>query len=298
MSSATYRKAYERVYRMAILGITGALRTTPTIAMGALLGLPPPHITVEEEAWRAALRLRHLGLWKRTGLGHTVILNRQGAPRTALEQSGDRCTSRFQFNRVFRVTYPLRETWANNPDRILSPKGPVWYTDGSKTETGTGAGFWCGGPRTSRSLALEPTATVLQTEMYVLLACARHILSMGYKGKHIYICSDSRTALKHLDACVVRSVLTWDCITVLSRLAKDNRVSLVWVPGHSGIQGNEIAHNLAKEGASRQPSDEGFLPGLRPGLIRCLSKQWTVVRFADLCDRTPGMAHSKGHRKT
>jgi hypothetical protein len=38
---ATVKKRLSRIQRLACLGITGVMRTTPTRAMEALTGLPP-----------------------------------------------------------------------------------------------------------------------------------------------------------------------------------------------------------------------------------------------------------------
>jgi hypothetical protein len=43
---------------MVCLGITGAMRTAPTVTMEALLGLPPLHLQVEAEAKIGNYRLR------------------------------------------------------------------------------------------------------------------------------------------------------------------------------------------------------------------------------------------------
>jgi len=43
---------------------------------------------------------------------------------------------------------------------------------------------------------------------------------------------------------------------VLEKLCGSNKVTLVWVPGHHRIQGNEEANKLAKEGINGVPSDK------------------------------------------
>lgn len=293
LGKANRRKEVDRVYRLACLGITGAMRTTPTPAMGALLNLPPPSVTIEAEAWKTALRLWHLGAWIRYSKGHSAILQRAGAPKVELTLGVDRCPNWYHFELPFKVTLSDREAWEEDRERLLAPKGLVWYTDGSKTGTGSGAGVWCDGPRTEISLALGPSVTVLQAELFALVTCTRKILDRGYKGRHIYICCDSRSALRSLQACVIRSELVKACVGLLTQLSRNNKVKLLWVPGHRGIPGNERAHNLTREGATRRRADEGCRIGLSDSHISSLTRTCVSERFADLWANAPGMRHAK-----
>jgi hypothetical protein len=43
---------------------------------------------------------------------------------------------------------------------------------------------------------------------------------------------------------------------VLEKLSKCNKVTLMWIPGHQGIPGNEEADRLAKEGAVEVPPNQ------------------------------------------
>jgi hypothetical protein len=57
---------------VACLGITGAIKTTPTAAIEILLGLPPLHMQLEAEAMIGSYRLSCSEQWKpkSEGFGH------------------------------------------------------------------------------------------------------------------------------------------------------------------------------------------------------------------------------------
>lgn len=48
----------------------------------------------------------------------------------------------------------------------------------------------------------------------------------------------------------INSKLVWECNQFVMKLAKQNRIQLVWVAGHTGFDGNEIADHLARQGSS------------------------------------------------
>jgi hypothetical protein len=68
----------------------------------------------------------------------------------------------------YRVT---REEWANCPGTPPMVKGLVWYTDGSRTAEGTGAGVYGQSVNRRFSIPLCKHATVFQAEVYAILAC-------------------------------------------------------------------------------------------------------------------------------
>ena len=130
-----------RIQRLACLGITGAMRTTPTRAMEALICLPPLEMIVQGEARMAAHRLWSLGCWSylHPNKGHSSILKR-------LQQSdpilniGVVMRPAFNLEPKYRVTMLTREDWTLGSGPPLEIKGLVWYTDGSRMKEGTWAG--------------------------------------------------------------------------------------------------------------------------------------------------------------
>ena len=64
---------------------------------------------------------------------------------------------------------------------------------------------------------------------------------------NIYILSESQGVIKGLDSFHMNSELIWDHHQPLVKLAEHNRIQLVWVPRHMGIDGNNIAHQLGRQ---------------------------------------------------
>jgi ribonuclease HI len=97
--------------------------------------------------------------------------------------------------------------------------------------------------------ALRNTPTVFQADVYAIKACAVKNLDMGCGNRNIYVLSGSRAAIKALNNYQINSKLIWNCHQSLVKLDKHNRVQLIWVPGHEGIEGNGTADQLAKLGS-------------------------------------------------
>ena len=86
-----------------------------------------------------------------------------------------------------------------------------------------------------------------------MIQCAQLDTLRCRHNTSIVICSDSQAALKSLQAAKVTSALVAETMAALKKLAIFNSVRLVWVPGHSGIPGNEEADWLAARLASLTP---------------------------------------------
>jgi hypothetical protein len=135
--------------------------------------------------------------------------------------------------------------------------------------------------------------TVFQTEIYAILKCACEDITSAYRNKWILIFSDSQAALRALSGLKVTSELVVECLNTLSELAGLNEVTLVWVPGHCGICGNEEADKLARQMSAMQLT--GPEPAL--GIPKCLAREairtWIINQHHRTWKDLPGHRHGK-----
>jgi hypothetical protein len=121
-------------------------------------------------------------------------------------------TNNSRLNYGIGVLYPLRQG------------SLIWYTDGSKTDEGTGTEVYGHGMRQKCSFSLG--RSVFQAIVYAIKACAEENTKRGYRNRNIYILLNSQAAIKALDNCKIYSRLVWDCHQSLMTLAVCNKVYL------------------------------------------------------------------------
>ena len=128
------------------------------------------------------------------------------------------------------------------------------YTDGSRTENGSGAGYviyYKNKPVAHASIKLNDEATVFQAEIIALKKAAEYI-RMNMEPRYGKILSDSQAALFALLSLkneTSKSMTVLETVEELEHLALRANVRLAWVKAHVGIEGNEYADSAAKLGA-------------------------------------------------
>jgi len=260
--TASAKRKLSRVQRLACLGITGAMCTTPTNAVDALICLPPLDLVVQSEARSAVHRLWSLGCWSylHPNRGHSSILMQLQQSDPMFNMGVDIMRPAHNFEPRYGVTMLTREDWTKATGAPSAVKGLVWFTDGSRAGEGIGAGVYRQLVGRRLRFSLGRYATVFQAEIYAILACVYEIQSQNRPEKYVSICSDSQVALKTLKAIRTTSPLVHQCQKALNDISIQHVVGLFWVPGHAGIRGNEIADGLVRGGTALR-----FL-GLEPAL--------------------------------
>ena len=150
-----------------------------------------------------------------------------------------------EFNRLYKTSTPNGDAIKRKISSLPS-HAMTWYTDGSKTLRGTGAGIV--GPRFNYRGALSSQNTVFQAQAWAIEICAIECLRRKYKNTEIYIISSSQAVIMALCKSNFNSKLIYSCHQSLNRVACDNKLMILWAPAHENIKGNIKARDLARAG--------------------------------------------------
>jgi hypothetical protein len=193
---------------MASIAVTGAMKTTPGAALKVLLNWTPLHLKVEEVATFSAYRLAASGLWvNHFKLSRHTELNRKLGKNSSFWRNSDKMKANFVFNHAFSVIIDKREElkldlYEESRDKILA------FTDGSKSDEGTGSGILVAELDIVLSVNVGKDATVFQSEVKAIEICAKELFDKGVEGRAIHICSDSQAALMALKSNKISSRTT------------------------------------------------------------------------------------------
>jgi hypothetical protein len=93
------------------------------------------------------------------------------------------------------------------------------------------------------------------------------------------------------------SKLVWNCHQSLVKLAEHNRSQPIWVPGHTGIYGNEMADQLASQGSSRPLTGPEPALGMSAKVAREVITGWTNKKHKEYSQSIHVQKQAKGFLK-
>ena len=277
----------QRLQRLALLPMSPVRSQTPTAGMEVLANITPLTVTIKELSSRAYLRIKpYLTNWDDLGRG-----NLRGHLHHVKKRVGDLNLDLNNLDKIPPTFQPKNSLNIIVSDFGSTPPPPpnslLFYTDGSKTPEGIGAGFAVYQMDTAQrsfnlihsdSFKLPSYATVFQAEVEAINQGARFALDIttstpnnlslyGDLSHHeLYFIGDNRASLIAISNNLAKSRTVLNCSTNLSLLNRTHKITLHWIKAHSGQEGNERADHLAKQGTliPIPPNPPPNIPNLLP----------------------------------
>jgi len=258
----TVQNLLNKVQRAACLAITSAFPGTPTAALETFLNIPPLHIHLQAVATLGVHRMQVKNRWR----GNNLLI---GSMKSHVDQGSallrneeiyslpvDWCERSPNLSRRFSTRIPNRSEYADHPTLdVIETEGELnCFTDGSKTDSGTGAGYIIRGKDLSedKAIPLGTFPSVFQAEITAIDEVSSRLIHGGITNHRITIYSDSQSGILALTANFIFCKTVKSCRDRLLDLSRDNEVTIQWIPGHAGLTGNELADARARE-ASETP---------------------------------------------
>jgi ribonuclease HI len=105
---------------------------------------------------------------------------------------------------------------------------------------------------------------------------------------------DSQVAIKALGKYQITLKLVWDCHQFLTQLVRHNRVQLIWVPGHEGVVGNEMADQLARTGSEHPFTKPEPACSISIGVAKKSARNWMITNHKNHWESVTGLKTGKG----
>ena len=293
-NQVTIQNKLNKIQRLACLSISGAFKTTPTLAMETVLNILPLHVDIKREALKSAVRLRNTGLFiDNFSGGHRSIFKLLSPASPLLSTLSDRIIPQLIIEKRFTIHIPVSREWSGVWPFTRPPNTITIFTDGSKIRNMAGAGIFCEYFSWEISVNLGRHISVFQAELHALFQSARKCNETGVADKKICFLTDSKSLLQSLSRCLTNSQCILDCVSELNILSRSNEVLLTWIPAHCGIYGNERADACAKKGALDSPiGPEPFLP-LASSTVCQMLQEWSLLEHKKIWESTDSCRQTK-----
>ena len=255
----------EKVQRKACLATLNCMNSTPTAGMEVILNLEPISIFLRSQAILTYNRLIKNGNWKCqqsekhvfVRVNHISLINRLATQIPSLDMPCDKMINREHIDTNFQTTILPRAEMNRSilRPKPTRPKTIYVFTDGSRFNNMSGCGFIIKNYENTLHISgfeqLGQLATVYQAELQALTIATQNLLNRSPINQNIYFFIDNQAVIQSVGKYEIKSKQILECKNLLNKLAIDNTLRILWVPGQAGHLGNEVADRLAKLGVQR-----------------------------------------------
>ncbi|CCE27268.1 uncharacterized protein CPUR_00740 [Claviceps purpurea 20.1] len=230
----------EKAVRTAARAMLPVWKTTPIPILHRESGLLPAYQMLEHIRRRVRRPTRLQRAWTLLPTAERPLLRTKGEPPWESPETGTKEVEAKAFE-AYLLTIP--------------PTGFLSYTDGSLLDNGVAG--WSLSIRHPLRISLKlrvcgrlDRVEVFDAEAYGALYGLHICLALRAEPSHcICVFPDNQSVVNRLLGRPADS--SQKVFLTFQQLAKGNNVRVRWAPGHTGVQGNEEADEMAKRGAAR-----------------------------------------------
>lgn len=174
------------------------------------------------------------------------------------------------------------QTWFN--DQVFT-NNTIAFSDGSVGTDGKGFGYvlYRGGQKIARGCAsIHHHSVVFDAEAVGAWRALEHAVQLGHHrlptpgySETFFVCLDNTAAIWSLRG--TPSLTSQWAFLRFHQMSQQVQVQVKWCPGHMGIQGNEEADGLAKEGQKAEQDPDCRSPTVG-GIKAIMHRQLRVIR--------------------
>jgi ribonuclease HI len=272
--ASTQIRKMSTIQRLAMKAMLGCFKTTPTAAMEIESGIQPSWLRLQTKVLLAITRMQTLSEkhpmkeWLSSALRtRTAAISYRSNLENALQQFPYMCETIesiepfirppwWESKAIIRIekTKPIAKATHDELQARSNAAVQTIYTDGSGIENKIGAAAYI--PATKEAIH-HHLGSEVQFNVYAAELSAIYISLNGrwdLHQDHCRIYSDSQAALRALDRPrkqsgqeIIKDIL--DQIDQITNGREHLQIEMVWIPGHSDIEGNEQADTEAKKAA-------------------------------------------------
>lgn len=329
--SASQNSSLEAVQNTALRIITGALRTSPVDSLLAETNIPRLSHRRKLQLLRYYSRIT-----AQPNHSSSVILHNAPAHRYLTPEQERYPTISVRVRRAVALLdtklipliplKPLRHFWSErtiNVEYLVPTKKYItsteivarfneyvsanahsvfYYTDGSRKEGRTGAAYTT--TNYYMYFRLSDYHSVYSAELFAINTALRRISVQNHP--HSTVCTDSLSA-----ACALASAhndsnpIVSQIRHTFSTLPQNIKVTILWIPGHSGIPGNDQADNFAKQSLALPQQNHlsctvsDAYNNIYSSFKRFIQRDWELTPHRHLIQIKPTLQHwPSAHQNT
>ena len=241
--------------------ITRCKTSTPKVLLNILLNMLPMENKVESIALKRAITLKTERHWNihstKTDKYQTTKEKIDWMLKEFIKINPNLTTDRIRPVSILNKKYDIKIKNRNEVIIKDCQENILIFTDGSKTITGqTGYGITFSEEEINEiSEPLPPHSSIFQAETIAIWQASKIINHINLSNLIIEIYTDSQAVLNSVQKRTTKNEIIRNCHNILNELGTNNKVTLNWVPGHEGYEGNERADHLAKIGSMKSPTN-------------------------------------------